>query len=116
MFPAQTTVLLAIQLDIISRHGPLTPCTAYKGSLSVQEYLRLPDDSPRRRLIEQTLGRKNLAKLVQQYQEDEKNREWLENSTTQCPGCFVPCQKSQGLWNVSRNEIPVLTLAATFVS
>lgn len=59
--------------------------------------------------MERTLGKHNLAKMIRQYQESEKNREWLENSTTQCPGCSVPCQKSHGALNVWHNRISMLT-------
>jgi hypothetical protein len=106
----------AVQLDTLFRHGPITPCAAHKTSTFVQEYLRLPEDSLRRQLMERTLGKNNLAKMIRQYQEDEKNREWLENSTTQCPGCSVPCQKSHGASRVRHNESPMLTVAVVHIS
>lgn len=61
--------------------------------------------------MERTLGKANLAKLIQRYEEDEQNREWLENSTTKCPGCGVFCEKSHGKPNLSNKSHLPLTVS-----
>jgi transposase len=34
--------------------------------------------------------------MVKQYEEDELNRKYMEESTTGCPHCGVRCEKSHG--------------------
>jgi len=80
----------------ILRHGPITPCARNHTLSLVLEFLALPDDSHARRLMERNVGTGVLKKMVRQYLDDQKSREWLSKSTTQCPKCSVPCEKSEG--------------------
>jgi hypothetical protein len=98
-----------VEPHAIFRHGPLTPCNSRQSSQIVQEYLRLSTHSPRRQLIEQELGKSNLAKLVRRYKEDEQSREWVERRTTPCPGCSVPFEKSYGAFDVRFKKTSILT-------
>ncbi|SJL05930.1 uncharacterized protein ARMOST_09266 [Armillaria ostoyae] len=77
-------------------HGPLSPCMASASSEIVKEYLALAEDSPDRALLLRRYGRTNVLRLVNAYQEEQLNREWLESSTMACPGCEVHVEKAMG--------------------
>ncbi|KAK0473209.1 hypothetical protein IW261DRAFT_704530 [Armillaria novae-zelandiae] len=77
-------------------HGPLSPCMASASSEIVKEYLALAEDSPDRALLLRRYGRSNVLRLVNTYQEEQLNREWLESSTMACPGCEVHVEKAMG--------------------
>lgn len=62
----------------------------------VTEYLDLPVDSPARRALERKFGAAVIMKHVQAYEEEKSTRDWLQNSTTKCPGCHVHVEKSLG--------------------
>ncbi len=67
----------------------------------VKEYLALAEDSPDRALLLRRYGRSNVLRLVNAYQEEQLNREWLESSTMACPGCEVHVEKAMGCNHVS---------------
>ncbi|TCD70047.1 translation termination inhibitor protein itt1 [Steccherinum ochraceum] len=77
-------------------HGPLTDCPLRATEQFVQEYIALPEGSAERVLIERRYGKANVLRLVAKYEEDAANRKWLEQSTTACPTCRVPVEKSLG--------------------
>ena len=89
-----------------SWHGPITPCNTPTTNTFLLEYMSLPEDSPRRIVMERMLGRENVKRMVRKYEEDEKNRAWMEESTTACPGCQVRCQKSHGCNHVRPPLVP----------
>ena len=62
----------------------------------VKEYLDLPEDSPERRALERKFGAGIIARHVREYEEERSTKAWLENSTTECPGCRVYVEKSLG--------------------
>ena len=78
------------------RHGPISECSKSVVLKIVMEYLDLPEDSSERRTLEQKFGKGVVLRLVRQYQEEKSTDEWLENSTTNCPGCKVHVEKSLG--------------------
>ena len=82
--------------DYVHRHGPIVPCNTRTASSILTEYLNLPEDSPRRLIMERNMGRANLHRMIKQNAEDELNRKYLEESTTGCPHCGVRCEKSHG--------------------
>ncbi len=63
----------------------------------VKEYLALAEDSPDRALLLRRYGRSNVLRLVNAYQEEQLNREWLESSTMACPWMRGACGESHGL-------------------
>jgi E3 ubiquitin-protein ligase RNF14 len=67
----------------------------------VLEYLAFSEGDVKRIEIERRWGRANVRRLVKKYEEDRKNREWIEKSTIGCPGCGVHVQKSVGCNHVS---------------
>lgn len=83
------------------RHGPLSACPASFTLAIVREYLSLQEGSPQRSVLERKYGKGVVQKLVQQYQEEESNKAWLQNSTTPCPGCKVHVEKNAGCNHVS---------------
>jgi hypothetical protein len=46
--------------------------------------------------MERSMGRENLRRMIKQFEEDEMNRRYMEESTTGCPHCGVRCEKSHG--------------------
>jgi E3 ubiquitin-protein ligase RNF14 len=62
-------------------------------SAIVLEYLDYPEDSPERRRMEQRRGKRNLEKMVAQWQEDEDNKQWMEDKTRPCAGCGVRVER-----------------------
>ena len=78
------------------RHGPITDCPLAATEEFVQEYISLPEGSAERVLIERRYGKANVLRLVAKFQEELANRQWLERSTTSCPNCRVPVEKSLG--------------------
>ncbi|OCB91157.1 hypothetical protein A7U60_g1565 [Sanghuangporus baumii] len=77
-------------------HGPISACPKSVTLTAVMEYLDLPEGSPERAALERQFGRSTLLKLVKEYEEEKSTVEWLQNSTTACPGCSVPVEKSVG--------------------
>ncbi|KAL5534625.1 hypothetical protein ACEPAG_1088 [Sanghuangporus baumii] len=77
-------------------HGPISACPKSVTLAAVMEYLDLPEGSPERAALERQFGRSTLLKLVKEYEEEKSTVEWLQNSTTTCPGCSVPVEKSVG--------------------
>jgi E3 ubiquitin-protein ligase RNF14 len=62
----------------------------------VMEYLASEEDSEERSVIEQRYGKNNIVRLVHRYQEEVANKEWLDKSTTGCPGCSCHVEKTMG--------------------
>lgn len=60
------------------------------------EYLAQPENSVARILLERRYGRANVLRLVVNYEEEQLNKQWLEASTSSCPGCNVRVEKSLG--------------------
>ncbi|EJT97950.1 hypothetical protein DACRYDRAFT_91365 [Dacryopinax primogenitus] len=77
-------------------HGILTRCVFSQAQAFVPEYRKASKGSHARRAIEQRYGRANVLRLIAQQEEDEKNKEWLKQSTMPCPGCQVYVEKSFG--------------------
>lgn len=67
----------------------------------VIEFLAFSEGSSERNLIERRYGRAHVKRLVARYQEEQLNKQWLESSTTSCPGCDVKVEKSLGCNHVS---------------
>ena len=78
------------------RHGPISGCPKSVTHTVVMEYLDLPEESPKRSVLERQFGRASLLRLVKEFEEEKSTFEWLRNSTTACPGCSVPVEKSFG--------------------
>ncbi|EMD41709.1 hypothetical protein CERSUDRAFT_79348 [Gelatoporia subvermispora B] len=77
-------------------HGPHTDCPLSATELFVREYMALPEDSPDRVMLERRYGRKMIHNLVAKYEEEQANKQWLEQSTTDCPTCNVHVEKTFG--------------------
>ncbi|KAJ2928966.1 hypothetical protein H1R20_g8231, partial [Candolleomyces eurysporus] len=77
-------------------HGPISPCVMAHSEKVVMEYLAAEEDSEDRWVIEQRYGKKNIVQLVLRYQEEVANKEWLDKSTTGCPGCSCHVEKTMG--------------------
>jgi E3 ubiquitin-protein ligase RNF14 len=84
------------------RHGPHTPCPIAQSEKLVRDYLALPEGSSERVFMERRFGRENVLRLVMAFEEAQATQEWLKSSTTPCPGCNVPVEKSLGCNHVSR--------------
>lgn len=78
------------------RHGPLSACPKSITHSLVMEYLDLPDGSPERAILERKFGKGIVLKLVREYEEEKATAEWVQSSTTACPTCHVPVEKSIG--------------------
>jgi E3 ubiquitin-protein ligase RNF14 len=68
----------------------------------VLDYLASLEGSAERLALERQYGRRTVQKLVKNYEEERSNSEWLDSSTTTCPGCKVNVQKSEGCNHVCR--------------
>jgi hypothetical protein len=78
------------------RHGAITECPIANSEKIVLQYLAAEEDSEERIFLEKKYGKKNMLRLVEQYQEDQANKRWLEASTMACPGCEIHVEKSLG--------------------
>jgi E3 ubiquitin-protein ligase RNF14 len=74
-------------------HGPHSPCAFTAGSSLVQEYLSYAEGSFERQKMELRRGKRNLEKMVAQWQEDEENKKWMEEKTMPCAGCGVRVER-----------------------
>ena len=83
------------------RHGPVAECPKSVTQDLVLKYLELPEGSLERLMIERKFGKGVVSRLVKEYLEESSTKEWLENSTTPCPGCKVHVEKSVGCNHVS---------------
>jgi len=77
-------------------HGPLSECKLSSSESLAAKYMALPEGSSERQLMERRYGRANLQRLVAQFEEDEANKKWLQESTMACPNCQVSVEKSHG--------------------
>lgn len=119
-------ILLILQADMVrntlanwdvslthGRHGPITDCPISVTQAFVLEYMSLPENSQERIMMERRYGVKNVRRLVQRYEEEQANKQWLEKSTMECPTCHVHVEKSFGCNHVSvahyRFEVAPLT-------
>jgi len=67
--------------------------------------MKLEEGSKERTVLQHRFGKRNLEKLVRQFEEDRANREWLDKSTMACPGCGVPTEKSMGCNHVCHSFV-----------
>jgi len=77
-------------------HGPITNCPIADSERVVLEYLAAKEGSAERKYFEQRFGRASVLKLVALYKEEQANKQWLNRSTTECPGCQCRVEKSLG--------------------
>jgi E3 ubiquitin-protein ligase RNF14 len=77
-------------------HGPVSACPISAYETLVLDYLALPEGSPGRKTIEQRFGRAIVAKMIAAYNDEQLFKKYLTDSTTPCPGCAVPVEKSLG--------------------
>ena len=63
----------------------------------IRTYIAAEEGSVERLQIERTMGRANIRKMVQRYEEEEANQQFLSSETTGCPLCKVKVQKSMGM-------------------
>lgn len=71
----------------------------------VLEYLAEEEGSEGQQLLERRYGRSNIRTLVAKFQEELANKEWLAESTQECPGCGVHVEKSLGCNHVCAPSI-----------
>lgn len=79
----------------------------------VLEYLAADEGSEERDNLEQRYGKGNLMRLVHRYQEEMANKEWLDRSTTECPGCSCRVEKNLGCNHVRRFPPPFVAVTDT---
>jgi len=77
-------------------HGTVVPCKMTHAEKIVLEYMAEDEESEGRLALERRYGKKNIQRLVEEYQEEVANREWLAASTTECPGCGCHVEKNMG--------------------
>lgn len=58
--------------------------------------MSLPADSPERAAFEKRYGKKQLTRMVAQWEEQEANNIWFERFTRACAGCGTRVNKSAG--------------------
>ncbi|EJD04378.1 uncharacterized protein FOMMEDRAFT_167576 [Fomitiporia mediterranea MF3/22] len=77
-------------------HGPLSECPKSVTHALIMEYLGLPEGSPGRAALERKFGKGVVLRLVKAYEDEKSTNEWLQGSTTSCPGCNIAVEKSTG--------------------
>ncbi|KAJ7293342.1 hypothetical protein C8J57DRAFT_1268781 [Mycena rebaudengoi] len=77
-------------------HGAVQECPISHAENVVLEYLALEEGSKERELMELRFGKTIMKKLVNRYQEEQLNKQWLAASTMACAGCSVAVEKSLG--------------------
>ncbi|KAI0803062.1 RWD-domain-containing protein [Irpex lacteus] len=77
-------------------HGTVNECAMSSTETFVMEYMKLPEGSSGRELMERRYGRANLRRLVAKYEEDQANKKWMDESTMACPSCRIKVEKSVG--------------------
>jgi len=50
-------------------------------------------------------GKRNLEKMVAQWQEDEDNKKWMEDKTMPCAGCGVRVERRYVKTSGIQNEL-----------
>lgn len=75
-------------------HGSHTPCALPQSGAIVSAWLE--GEEKVREGLERRYGRGNVRRLVERWEEERGNREWLEGATKACPGCRVNVEKSMG--------------------
>ena len=70
--------------------------------------MKLKEGSEERETLQCRFGKRNLEKLVRQFEEDRANREWLDKSTMACPGCGLHTEKSVGCNHVCHSSVTPL--------
>jgi E3 ubiquitin-protein ligase RNF14 len=83
---------------LLQRHGPLTPCASSFLTILLTEYLSLPILSPRRKILETRIGKKQLEKYLKAKEEEDMNKRWLNEKTMACTGCGVQVEKNEGMF------------------
>ncbi|ORY86740.1 hypothetical protein BCR35DRAFT_324580 [Leucosporidium creatinivorum] len=82
------------QLCLHTWHGSHTPCSLPQSGAIVSAWLE--GGEKEKEGLERRYGRGNVRRLVERWEEERANREWLEGATVACPGCRVSVEKSQG--------------------
>ena len=80
----------------MNRHGPIAECPKSVTHALIMEYLDLPEGSPERVTLERKFGKGVIIKLVKEYEDEKSTNAWIESSTTACPNCKIPVEKSMG--------------------
>ncbi|KAI5450973.1 hypothetical protein NCC49_002465 [Naganishia albida] len=76
-------------------HGP-SPCPLPSTASFLAKYMSLPPESAERAAFEKRYGKKQLARMVAEWEENEANRGWFERFTRACAGCGKRVNKSAG--------------------
>lgn len=82
-------------------HGPHLPCKIAGADSFLIKYMSLEEGDPARATFERRYGKKNLARLVAEYEENEANRQWIESHTQTCPSCSSRIEHSHGCQHMS---------------
>ncbi|KAM0786786.1 hypothetical protein ACM66B_002220 [Microbotryomycetes sp. NB124-2] len=75
-------------------HGSRNACSLPASSSIVSRYLE--GDDQERSALELRYGRANIKRLVTAFEEERANSEWRQQHSTQCPGCQIWVERSQG--------------------
>jgi E3 ubiquitin-protein ligase RNF14 len=79
-----------------TRHGPIDTCPISLFENLAQEYLGAAEGSAEREKMELQFGRVMIRRLINQYEEEKANLQWLSKSAMQCPGCRCHVEKNMG--------------------
>jgi len=77
-------------------HGPIDSCPITQFEGLALEYLGTAEGSREREKLEQQYGRVMIRRLINQYEEEKANLQWLGESTMKCPGCHCYVEKNMG--------------------
>ncbi|KDR84753.1 hypothetical protein GALMADRAFT_217815 [Galerina marginata CBS 339.88] len=77
-------------------HGPISACPIAHKERLIQEYLATDEGSKERHIFEARYGRSFVLRLVAQHEQEIATTQWISSSTTLCPGCESPVEKSEG--------------------
>ncbi|KAK4052697.1 hypothetical protein OIV83_001984 [Microbotryomycetes sp. JL201] len=75
-------------------HGTRNACSLPASSSIVSRYLE--GDDQERSALELRYGRANIKRLVAAFEEERANTAWRQQHSTQCPGCSIWVERSQG--------------------
>ncbi|KAK4705114.1 hypothetical protein P7C70_g1086, partial [Phenoliferia sp. Uapishka_3] len=88
------TLDLTFPLILHEGHGTQTPCAIPQSTAIVSRYLSgSPSDKAD---LELRYGAANIRRLVDIWEEERVNREYMEKNSMTCPGCRVQIEKSVG--------------------
>lgn len=77
------------------RHGPVSRCVVTRTAEFVEAYMAM-DEGDQRRELEMRFGRKNLQRMVAEFEQERDNAAWIKAHTMACPGCNASVEKNQG--------------------